>query len=154
MLCPVHFPYHILMHFEHVLTEVFFITPPYVNSCSFSWQIFVAKRPITVHQIIMFITVNEFYSCCECVQWRIYIVKFWTRPPWGSKFFQFHAVFGKIWQNRMLAPPPPRGVGAPPRGNPGSATGVYGTKWNFIHIIHLLDRCWYLSVLPSYVVPT
>ena len=21
-------------------------------------------------------------------------------PPWGSKFFQFHAVFGKIWQNR------------------------------------------------------
>ena len=41
-------------------------------------------------------------------QWRIYIVKFWTRaPPPGSKFFQFHAVFGKIWQNRMLAPPPP-----------------------------------------------
>ena len=32
----------------------------------------------------------------------------------GSKFFQFHAVFGKILQNRMLAPPP--------RGNPGSAT--------------------------------
>ena len=29
-----------------------------------------------------------------------------ARPPWGSKFFQFHAVFGKIWQNRMLAPPP------------------------------------------------
>ena len=28
-----------------------------------------------------------------------------VRPPWGSKFFQFHAVFGKIWQNRMLAPP-------------------------------------------------
>ena len=38
-------------------------------------------------------------------QWRIYIVKFWTRPPRGSKFFQFHAVFGKFWQNRMLAPP-------------------------------------------------
>ena len=28
-----------------------------------------------------------------------------ARPPWGSKFFQFHAVFGKIWQNCMLAPP-------------------------------------------------
>ena len=28
-------------------------------------------------------------------------------PPKGSKFFQFHAVFGEIWQNRMLAPPPP-----------------------------------------------
>ena len=26
-------------------------------------------------------------------------------PLSGSKFFQFHAVFGKIWQNRMLAPP-------------------------------------------------
>ena len=36
-------------------------------------------------------------------QWRIYIVKFWTRGP--PEFFQFHAVFGKIWQNRMLAPP-------------------------------------------------
>ena len=28
-----------------------------------------------------------------------------ARPPWGSKFFQFHAVFGKFWQNHMLAPP-------------------------------------------------
>ena len=52
------------------------------------------------------------------MQWRIYIVKFWTRapPPWGSKFFQFHAVFGEIWQNRMLAPPTPRRVGAPSSG--------------------------------------
>ena len=32
-------------------------------------------------------------------------------PP-GSKFFQFHTVFEKIWQNLMLAPPPPREVGA------------------------------------------
>ena len=46
-------------------------------------------------------------------QWRIYIVKILDHP--GSKFFQFHAVFWKIWQNRMLAPPP--------RENPGSATG-------------------------------
>ena len=42
------------------------------------------------------------------------------RPP-GPKFFQFRAVFGKIWQNRMLAPTveswyPHLG------GNPGSAT--------------------------------
>ena len=28
-----------------------------------------------------------------------------ARFPRGSKCFQFHAVFGKIWQNRMLAPP-------------------------------------------------
>ena len=35
--------------------------------------------------------------------------------PWGvSKFFQFHAVFGKVWQNCMFA--------IPPRGNPGSVT--------------------------------
>ena len=37
-------------------------------------------------------------------------------PPWGSKFFQFCAVFRKIWQIRMLPPPP--------RGNPGSATAL------------------------------
>ena len=35
-------------------------------------------------------------------------------PPPGSKFFQFHAVFGKFWQNRMLAPP--GGVGPPSSG--------------------------------------
>ena len=33
--------------------------------------------------------------------------------PGGSKCFQFHAVFGKIWQNRMLAPPPLPRVSAP-----------------------------------------
>ena len=45
------------------------------------------------------------------------LVKFWTRAlPWGSKFFQFHAVFGKIWQNRMLVPPGE--LVPPPRGNP------------------------------------
>ena len=43
-------------------------------------------------------------------------------PP-GSKFFQFHAVSGKIWQNHMLAPPLPGGLAPPPRRNPGSATG-------------------------------
>ena len=41
--------------------------------------------------------------------------------PWGSKFFQFHAVFGKIWQNHMLAPSP-RELAPPPQRNPGSAT--------------------------------
>ena len=52
--------------------------------------------------------INGFKS----VQWRIHIVKFWTPPPSGSKFFQLHAVFGEIWQNRMLVPRPRR-VGAP-----------------------------------------
>ena len=40
-------------------------------------------------------------------------------PPRAPKFFWFHAVFRKIWQNFMLAPPPPRSW-PPPRGNPGS----------------------------------
>ena len=40
----------------------------------------------------------------------------------ASKFFQFHAVFEKNWQNRMLAPS--EGLVPPPRGNPGSATGT------------------------------
>ena len=44
-------------------------------------------------------------------------------PSPGSKFFQFHAVFGKFWQNRMLAPPGE--LAPPPRGNPGSATEDY-----------------------------
>ena len=42
-------------------------------------------------------------------------------PPWASKFFRFHAVFGKIW--RVHAPP--GGFTPPPRENPGSATALY-----------------------------
>ena len=41
-------------------------------------------------------------------------------PPWASKFFRFHAVFGKIW--RVHAPP--GGFTPPPRENPGSATAI------------------------------
>ena len=57
----------------------------------------------------------------EKCQWRIYIVKFWTRAPPGGpnsfNFMQFLGNFGKIvcWR-------PPWGVAPPPRGNPGSAT--------------------------------
>ena len=36
------------------------------------------------------------------------------RAPLGSKFFQFHAVFEKIWQNHMLVPL--WGVGTPSLG--------------------------------------
>ena len=58
--------------------------------------------------------VNLFRSCLCVTHWSI---KFHTsvadlhskildaRPPRGSKFFQFHAVFGKFWRNCMLAPP-------------------------------------------------
>ena len=41
-----------------------------------------------------------------------------ARPPWASKFFRFHAVFGKIWRVHT----PPGGFTPPPRENPGSAT--------------------------------
>ena len=49
-------------------------------------------------------------------------------PHWGPNSFNFIAVavFGKIWQNRMLAPPPPE-FAPPPRGNPGSTTGTSNT---------------------------
>ena len=43
-----------------------------------------------------------------------------AEPPSGPTFSQFHAVFEKFWQSRMLAPPPPpRRVGAP----------SYGKSW-------------------------
>ena len=42
------------------------------------------------------------------------------RAPLPLIFFQFHAVFGKFWQNRMLAPPGE--LAPPPQGNAGSAT--------------------------------
>ena len=45
-----------------------------------------------------------------------------SAPHRASKFCPFHAVFGKIEQIRVLAPPPPGGLEAPPWGNPGSAT--------------------------------
>ena len=43
------------------------------------------------------------------MQWRIYIVKFWTRspPPQAQNSFNFMQFLGIFWQNRMLAPPPP-----------------------------------------------
>ena len=93
-----------------------------LDAYPFEWRGFLLIS--RVHEAVYFT-----WICLSCInqplqlnldQWRIYIVKFWTRPP-GSKFFQFHAVFGKIWQNRMLAPPP-RELAPPPRGNPGSAT--------------------------------
>ena len=53
-------------------------------------------------------------------------------PPIGPKFSQFHAVFRKIWQNRMLAPP--LEGWPPPTGNPGFAPERF-----LIHIITLLS---------------
>ena len=50
-------------------------------------------------------------------------------PPYGPKFSQFHAVFHKIWENHMLAPPSPWRAGAP----------SYGKSW--IHPLrHLFSQ--------------
>ena len=50
------------------------------------------------------------------------IASLWRIPPGNPNSFNFMQFLGKIWQNRMLVP---RGVGAPPRGNPRSATASY-----------------------------
>ena len=49
------------------------------------------------------------------------------RAPPGPTFLHFHAVFGKNWPNNRLALP--SGLGAPPLGNPGSATGCDNIFW-------------------------
>ena len=73
-------------------------------------------------------THTHLYCCAICELYFSVILpvadlhgKILDAPP-PSEFFQFHAVFGKIWQNRMLALPPPGELAPPPRGNPGSAT--------------------------------
>ena len=49
--------------------------------------------------------------------WRIQGGRQGRAPPWGSKFFHFHAVFGKKLKNNSTF-----GSWRPPRENPGSAT--------------------------------
>ena len=53
-----------------------------------------------------------------------------------SKFFQIHAVSGKIWQILMLGAPPGE-LMPPPRGNPGSAT-------DFVKLFMQVEKnyCW------------
>ena len=56
------------------------------------------------------------------LQWRIYIVKFWTRPP-GVQIFSISCSF---WENlaKSYVGAPPGELVPPPRGNPGSATDL------------------------------
>ena len=57
--------------------------------------------------------------------------------PQASKFFQFDAVFRKIWQNCMLAP---SGELVPaPQGNPGSATWVLCVYQ--VHRVYGVSQC-------------
>ena len=65
----------------------------------------------------------------------MYIVKFWMCPPPPSKFVQFHAVFGKIWQTRMLAPSTPR-VGTPTSGK------SWICHWITFNFILLSSQSW------------
>ena len=51
-------------------------------------------------------------------------------PPPGPKFFQFHAVFGEIWQNRMLAPP--WGVGTPSSGKSWIRHWLVSPVWEIL----------------------
>ena len=63
------------------------------------------------------------------IQWRIYVVKFWTPPPGPDSFnfMQFLGKFGKIvcWS-------PPGELMPPPRGNPGSATAIRSISTKFL----------------------
>ena len=62
-------------------------------------------------------------------QWRIYIVKFWTRPPspGGPNSFNFMQFLGNF--DKIVCWCPPGELAPPPRGNPGSATAF---KVNFL----------------------
>ena len=68
-------------------------------------------------------------------QWRIYIVKFWTRPR-GPNSFNFMQFLGIFLQNHMLAapfPPPPR-VGAPTSGK------SWIRHWPYLSLTYLYVR--------------
>ena len=66
-------------------------------------------------------------------------------PP-GSKFFQFHAVFGKIRQICVLAPPGE--LAPPPRGNPGSATGYESHQCYFKVPLKCIQHAKILNLIP------
>ena len=53
----------------------------------------------------------------------------------GSKFFQFHAVFGKNWLNNSF-PHPPLALAHSSRGNPGSGTG-YANLQRIIPFVYI-----------------
>ena len=78
-------------------------------------------------------------------EWRFYIIKFWT-PRW-SKFFQFHAVFGKFWQNRMLAPP--HWVGAPTSGKSWIRQGLF-FSFSLIYSVTQLQHPLWILIMKCY----
>ena len=78
----------------------------------------------------------------EPQQWRLYIVKFWTRVPSRSNFLHFYAVFSDIWANNRLAPSPLRL--APP----------FSEKY-WIHFCAVIaERHWTLELCVDRIDPT
>ena len=74
----------------------------------------------------VFITFKFLWNEAKYFQWRIYIVKFWTRPPpppGGPNSFNFMQFSGKI--GKIICWRPPGELAPPPRGNPGSATDFF-----------------------------
>ena len=51
-------------------------------------------------------TYSSYLSCCFFTRVSLLIVADIEVAPYDLKFSQFHAVFWKFWQNRMLAPLP------------------------------------------------
>ena len=64
-----------------------------------------------------------------------------ARPPWASKFFRFHAVFGKIW--RVHAPP--WRVHAPPSGK----SWIRHCLFYYLSKFERVCRCWQVGTLMS-----
>ena len=57
-------------------------------------------------------------------QWRIYIVKFWTRaPPGGPNSFNLCSFWENLAKSYIGSPPSPGELAHPPRGNPRFTTG-------------------------------
>ena len=73
-------------------------------------------------------------SCFKVFQWRIYIVKFWTRAPPGVQILSISCSF---WENlaKSYVGAPPGELAPPPRGNPGSAT-VFLSYFSIFQIKH------------------
>ena len=93
------------------------------------------RFPCWIHELWRKLLTKEYRSITSNLSkfiyfWGQYQILCRARRWWwvGSKFFQFHAVFGKILQNLILAPPPPGGLALPPWGNPGSATTFHKAR--------------------------
>ena len=99
-------------------------------SCSFG-EIFhiISWRPSPVYgrrpfweilDLPLIICIGFMCSCGKTERVPVADLRGPRRTPIWPKLFSISCSFGKIWQNRMLAPHP-RGLEPPPTGNPGSA---------------------------------